>query len=109
MEQHFTNEGISGAQWTRKYKALRVIEITSGMPYEFENDKTLECMQKYGWENVRGGSWCHPNMQESPLVQKELSIRKTDLELYKEYYSLEAIKARHIQRMLEESKDVFNL
>jgi hypothetical protein len=79
------------------------------MPYEFENDKTLECMQKYGWENVRGGSWCHPNMQESPLVQKELSIRKTDLELYKEYYSLEAIKARHIQRMLEESKDVFNL
>lgn len=62
LKQHSCEEA---AKWTQKYKPVKVIEICLGNK-EVENRKTIEYMKKYGWENVRGGSWCVVNMKNPP-------------------------------------------
>jgi predicted GIY-YIG superfamily endonuclease len=60
--EHFT--GI-GAKWTQLYKPIQVMEWREGT-IEDENIVTLEYMQKYGWWNVRGGSYCQVDMTKPP-------------------------------------------
>ena len=55
IEEHFT--GI-GAIYTMKYKPIKVIEVTEELTKQDERNKTLEVMTNYGWEKVRGASWC---------------------------------------------------
>jgi predicted GIY-YIG superfamily endonuclease len=62
LKQHSSEDG---AKWTQKYKPVKIIEICLGNK-EVENRKTIEYMKKYGWENVRGGSWCAVNMKGPP-------------------------------------------
>lgn len=62
--EHFTS---SGSKWTKKYKPLEVLEIHPGNLKE-ENIITLEMMKKYGWYNVRGGSWCMVEMNKCPAA-----------------------------------------
>lgn len=54
LSQHFSNEG---SQFTKKYKPLEVHKIiyNDDINEDYENNLTLEYMQKYGWNNVRGG------------------------------------------------------
>jgi predicted GIY-YIG superfamily endonuclease len=55
LEQHFNS---FGSQWTKKYKPQKVIEIISNCD-NFDEDKyTLKFMEKYGINNVRGGTFC---------------------------------------------------
>lgn len=52
--QHFT---LNGSKWTKKYKPIKIINQYDGD--EFDEEKhTLLTMDKYGIENVRGGSYC---------------------------------------------------
>ena len=53
--QHMAGEG---AKWTRMHKPLEVVEIITNASPGLEKAKTLEYMEEYGWENVRGGPWC---------------------------------------------------
>jgi hypothetical protein len=55
MRQHFSEEG--GSQWTRKHKPTRVVAFWGHKDKEFENQKTLELMDRFGHNNVRGGVW----------------------------------------------------
>jgi hypothetical protein len=65
----------STCAWTNKYKLKDVIEITE----KSANDLTLEYMNKYGIENVRGGSWQQMELSE---IQK-LEIKKLiEISLY---------------------------
>ena len=49
----------SGAQWTKLYKPLKVIEVIYGnADRKMEDEMTKRYIEKYGAENVRGGSWC---------------------------------------------------
>lgn len=53
MKQH--KEG-NGSAWTKKYKFVRVISTVKGDAMD-EEKRTLEMMDKYGVQNVRGGSY----------------------------------------------------
>ncbi len=48
-----------------------------------ENELTLQVMEKFGWYNVRGGSWCKINLQVPPT---ELSTRN-HLQTFKPQFS----------------------
>lgn len=54
LSQHFSGEG---SQFTKKYKPLEVLKViyNDDINEDYENKLTLEYMQKYGWENCRGG------------------------------------------------------
>lgn len=66
--EHFTNHG---AGWTKIYQPVDVLEIISPAD-RFDEDKyTKIYMEKYGIENVRGGSYTQmvlPNFQLESLT-----------------------------------------
>ncbi len=55
--------GSRGAKWTRRYKPLRIAKIQTVTVESvndamlYENWMTLQAMERYGWENVRGGDF----------------------------------------------------
>ena len=66
-EEHFVGKG---SKWTKLYKPICVAEYRQG-ELKDENKITLELMKKYGWVNVRGGSWCKIEMSRPP---RELNL-----------------------------------
>ena len=64
LEQHFTS---SGSQYTKKYKPIKVLEIIPNCD-NFDEDKyTLKYMEKYGINNVRGGTFCELKLNKDNL------------------------------------------
>ena len=64
LEQHFNS---SGSQWTKKYKPIKVLEIILNCD-NFDEDKyTLKYMEKYGINNVRGGTFCELKLNKDNL------------------------------------------
>ena len=54
LEDHFNG---SGSKWTQLYKPIEVIETHENCS-DFDEDKyTIMTMEKYGINNVRGGSF----------------------------------------------------
>lgn len=51
-----------GAQWTKLHKPLRIVERFPCRSEFNENNHTKRCMQHYGTDNVRGGSYCQVNL-----------------------------------------------
>lgn len=62
IQEHFNG---SGTEWTRKYKPLEVLFTKIGT-IDDENKETLILMKKYGYQNVRGGNWCHMKLEYLP-------------------------------------------
>jgi len=61
LETHFD---IGESVWTTKYKPIKLIELIAGCD-NFDEDKyTLKYMEKYGIDNVRGGSFCEIRLSE---------------------------------------------
>ncbi len=61
ISEHFNSYG-SG--WTKKYKPVKVIETIKNCD-KFDEDKyTLKYMEKYGVNNVRGGSFCEIELND---------------------------------------------
>ena len=57
----------NGSQWTNMYKPMKVIEIIDNCD-DFDEDKiTMKYMDKYGIDNVRGGSFVAINLSESTI------------------------------------------
>ena len=70
MQQRLNTHLVKqGAGWTQLYKIVRVLEIVLDdlSNHSIENEKTLEVMMKYGWENVRGGSWTSIELKNAPV------------------------------------------
>lgn len=71
IRQHYT---YKGSVWTKKYKPQKIIDVIQSQ----EEDKFLEdkivfdYMNKYGIENVRGGSFCQIKLKEEEknLIKK---------------------------------------
>ncbi len=64
--EHMTMSN-SSAMWVRKHGPVRrVLEITSDAPEGAEEERTLEYMSIFGWENVRGSGWCRKRMLGPP-------------------------------------------
>lgn len=55
MSQHWS---CNGSKWTKLHKPLAIHEVIYPASREDENRKTLELMERYGRDKVRGGSWC---------------------------------------------------
>lgn len=55
FEEH--QSGKSAAAWTRIYPPINVLYVITTTHRGFENIETLKCMEMYGVDNVRGGSY----------------------------------------------------
>lgn len=64
ISEHF---GGKGSEWTKIHKPVQVTSFVKGT-LEDEKRVTLEHMQKYGWDNVRGGPYCHIEMNKAPVA-----------------------------------------
>jgi hypothetical protein len=64
LDKHFDG---SASVWTSKYKPIKLIELISNCD-NFDEDKyTLKYMEKYGIDNVRGGSFCQIILNQENL------------------------------------------
>jgi hypothetical protein len=94
LDKHFDG---GASVWTNKYKPIKLIELISNCD-NFDEDKyTLKYMEKYGIDNVRGGSFCQITLGEENLntINKMIknSTSKDNLELpmdtkYNEYLKM---------------------
>ena len=64
IEQHFQYDG---SLWTKKYKPLCVLEIIPDCDDYDEDKYTRKYMDKYGIDNVRGGSFCEVVLDEQTI------------------------------------------
>lgn len=94
IEEHFT---VGGSIYTKKYKPLKVIEVDEELTNDDERIKTLEIMEKYGWEKVRGACWCSleikkPNFEKNknpkPKIIKKI-IQEKNSENIRYLYCIE--------------------
>lgn len=74
LEQHFTKKG---AIYTKQYKPIKILEIINENTNDDERIKTIEYMNIYGWEKVRGSYWCSIN------ISKPLFLKKNEKKLIK--------------------------
>ena len=90
ITEHFT---CCGSLYTMTYKPIKVIEVIEELTREDERNKTLETMEKYGWENVRGAGWCSLKINKPKLKlnkkvikpPKNFEINDNDLEIKRLY------------------------
>ena len=76
ISEHFSK---SGAEWTKIYKPLKVIEIISDCDDYDEDKYTRIYMDKYGIENVRGGSFSSTELDEETInILTKMSISTND-------------------------------
>ena len=74
IDQHFQS---GGAIWTKKYKPLNVLEIIPDCDDYDEDKYTRRYMDKYGIDNVRGGSFCEVILDESTIKLLEKMSKTT--------------------------------
>lgn len=75
ITEHFNN---NGASWTKKYKPCEVIEIIPGCDMYDEDKYTRKYMDKFGVDNVRGGSYTTITLGDN--TYKHLQREKTGCE-----------------------------
>ena len=64
LESHFNS---NGSEWTKIYKPLRVLEIIPNCTDYDEDKYTRIYMDKYGINNVRGGSFVSVKLDKSTI------------------------------------------
>ena len=76
LTQHFTK---GGSAWTKKYKPVNVEKIIPNCD-DYDEDKiTQQYMDKYGIDNVRGGSFTRIKLDEAtinilPSIKKKIPL-----------------------------------
>jgi hypothetical protein len=74
LEQHFNN---SGSQWTKKYKPIKTLELNPNCDDYDEDKYTRIYMDKYGINNVRGGSYVQIKLDKVTIENLEKMNRGT--------------------------------
>jgi hypothetical protein len=72
LEQHFNADG---SNWTKKYKPIKVIDIIPGCDDYDEDKYTIQFMEKYGINSVRGGSFCEIKLSDTNISTLNQMIR----------------------------------
>lgn len=75
ISQHFNH---NGSTWTKQHKPIEVIEVIPNCDKYDEDKYTKIYMDKYGVNNVRGGSYCTTKLDKNTL--KHLDREKTHSE-----------------------------
>ena len=65
LENHFNS---NGSAWTKKYKPIQLLELIPNCDDYDEDKYTRIYMDKYGMDNVRGGSFCEIILNESNIA-----------------------------------------
>lgn len=64
------HENCRGSSWTKKHSIEGVERIIRCDDSKYrkliEKELTIELMEEHGWQNVRGGPWCHVNLSKPP-------------------------------------------
>lgn len=64
LNNHFNS---NGSEWTKLYKPLKVLELKANCD-DYDEDKfTRQYMDKYGIDNVRGGSFVSVKLEKSTI------------------------------------------
>ena len=66
FETHFTN---NGAEWTKLHKPIKILELIPNCDDYDEDKYTYKYMDKYGIDNVRGGSYTSPILDKETINQ----------------------------------------
>lgn len=72
---HFENDGSA---WTRLYKPIRILSIIENCDDYDEDKYTKIYMDKYGIDNVRGGSFVTIKLDQSTIKHLKLSSMATN-------------------------------
>lgn len=81
----------SSSMWVKEHGPVeRVVEISRNCCKDDEHYKTLQYMAMFGWENVRGSSYCRLHMFSPPEALRTF-VRTRDGEF--EYMTSDEIKA----------------
>ena len=76
LDSHFN---LNGSEWTKKYKPIQVVEIIPNCDDYDEDKYTIKYMEKYGINNVRGGSFCEIQLrEENKTTLKRMITGTTD-------------------------------
>ena len=68
-----------GSAFTKKYKPIQLIELVPDCDGFDEDKYTLKYMQKYGIDNVRGGSFCQIELNpENRITIQRMIASSTD-------------------------------
>ena len=73
IAQHWAGQG---AQWTKRYKPLELIQVVAFGSKNLENKMTLLYMKEWGAENVRGGSYVQANISAKTCKAAEEVINE---------------------------------
>lgn len=70
-----THKKGQGAIWTRKYRPVEILNVYKNCDHFDEDKYTKMYMDKYGIENVRGGSYTKVKLDDDVIkfLEKELS------------------------------------
>jgi len=79
FQQHLS--GL-GSAWTRKYRPNRIIHQAKLISKYDENNMVLNYMEKYGVENVRGGSYARLRLSPSELSHIQATLRHNAAQCY---------------------------
>ena len=79
LEQHFTS---NGSAWTKKYKPISILEIIPNCDDYDEDKHTIKYMEKYGVNNVRGGSFCEIKLSDNNRITLNQMIKSVSDKCY---------------------------
>jgi hypothetical protein len=80
IESHFNSEG---SEWTKKYKAVSIVEMISNCDDYDEEKYTMIYMDKYGIDNVRGGSYTSICLDQNTISHIERISKSTQDKCFK--------------------------
>ena len=98
LMEHIYDQTMS-SNWVREHgPVIRVLEIIRNSTPEDETYKTLEYMTMFGWQSVRGASWCKVDLRHPPQALHTFQRTRADFEY---------LTRKEIDDVLRISKDLY--
>jgi len=72
IDKHFSSDG---SFWTKKYKPVSVLGLIPNCDAFDEDKQTIKYMEKYGINNVRGGSFCEIKLSDNNIITLNQMIK----------------------------------